>query len=254
MTPRSWLPAVVVSVATAVACGKDTPSAPTANDQLSGTASTANIDFSFSTGDSVDTERQEAFHAWATVQLDVAMPRKLQYRKYRDRAHMHRVTGHETNGFAEPPSFIVHSIWPYDSHEAIHVYSALVGVPSDFFNEGIAVAMAVDPMAGRFVSLWNSTPIDVIARASLRAGQLPSIASMMTTDGFHRLPESTSYPLAGSFVDFLLRTRGMRAMQVFLRSSTRTDSAAVIESRFAAAFGGPVAAAEAEWRAFLGTV
>ena len=248
-------PASVLIVATAAACGSDTtPSSPTGTDRLSASASTAHIDFTFSESDSVDLERQETYHLWATAQLGVEMPRKLQYRKYRDRAHMQRVNGRETNGFAEPPSFIVHSIWRFDPHEAAHVYSALIGVPSDFFNEGIAVAMAVDPLAGNFVSIWNVTPVHIIARDAMRAGQLPSVASMMTTEGFQRLSQTTSYPLAGSFVDFLVSTRGMSALQAFFRTSTRADSAATVESRFAAAFGFSVAAADAALRAFLANV
>jgi hypothetical protein len=251
----SRLPALMLIVATAAACGGDkTPSAPTGNDRLSASASTAHIDFILSEGDSVDAERQEAYHVWATAQLGVELPRKLQYRKYRDRSHMERINGRQTNGFAEPPSFIVHSIWPFDPHEAAHVYSAMIGVPSDFFNEGIAVAMAVDPQAGNFVSLWNVTPIHMIARDAMRSGQLPPVASMMTTEGFQRLQQTASYPLAGSFVDFLLGARGMSALQTFFRSSTRADSAGTVESRFAAAFGLSIAAADAEWRALLATV
>jgi len=63
----------------------------------------------------------------------------------------------------------------------------------------------------------------------------------------------TAYPLAGSFVDFLLRARRERDAGVPAFEHTR-GFGTVIESRFAAAFGWPVAAAEAEWRAFLVTV
>ena len=126
-------------------------------------------------GDSVETERQEAFHAWVVNQLQIVPPRRLQYRKYRDRAHMQRVTGQLTNGWADPPAWTAHSIWTWDAHEAVHVYTAVIGRPSDFFNEGIAVALSVDPSAGRFVSLWNNTPIDDIARSLHRTGTLPAI-------------------------------------------------------------------------------
>jgi hypothetical protein len=249
------LTAALVILALVSACGKDdSPAAPTGNDRLSASLSTAHIDFAFSEGDSVDAERQEVYHGWATARLGVEMPRKLQYRKYRDRVHMERINGRQTNGFAEPAAFIAHSIWAYDPHEALHVYSALVGTPPDFFNEGIAVAMAVDPSANNFVSIFGITPIHITARNAMRSGTLPSVESMMTSQGFQRLQATLSYPIAGSFVDYLLQSRGMTSMMGFFRSSTRADAAAVVESRFATAFGLSVAEADSGWRQFLSTV
>ena len=75
------------------------------------------------------------------------LPANLNYNKYRDRSQIRKVTGLETNGFAEPSTYTVHSIFPHDGHEAAHVYTALVGRPSDFFNEGLAVALNSEPGA-----------------------------------------------------------------------------------------------------------
>ena len=234
-------------------CGDDvSPNSPSPADALTGSATSANIDFFFSQGDSVETDRQEAFHAWVVNQLQIVPPRRLQYRKYRDRAHMQRVTGQLTNGWADPPAWTAHSIWTWDAHEPVHVYTAVIGRPSDFFNEGIAVALSVDPSAGRFVSLWNNTPIDDIARSLHRTGTLPAIPEIVETEAFRRLPDQTSYPAAGSFIGYVLRTSGMDAMRTFFQSSSRADTQAIIASRFRDAFGRSLTDAEAGWRAFLG--
>lgn len=233
----------------ALACGG--PTTPSAADALSGSASTAHYDFHFSQGDAVDAARQEAFHDWVVVHLGVAASQRLTYNKYRDRSHLERVTGKSTNGFAEPETATVHSIWPWDAHEAVHVYTAPIGRPSDFFNEGIAMALGFDPLAGRFVSLWNNTPIDDIARGLLRAGTLPSVLSMAGTADFRRLSDQISYPAAGSFVGFVLRERGMPPMRAFFQASGRDESPGAIQSRFAAAFGWTLAEADDRWRAFL---
>jgi len=231
-------------------CGSSNPSGPTPADTLDQRVASQHVDFSYTSGDSVDTRRQDAYHEWAIATLGVQMG-KLQYSKYRDREHLRRVTGQSTNGFAEPATFKVHSIWPWDAHEAMHVYSALVGRPSDFFNEGIAVALTYDPAEGRFVSLWNNTPIHQIAGDLLRSNVLPAVTTMTDTEAFRRLPEQQSYPAAGSFVSFLLDDRGMATMLAFFRGGTREEARAAIESRFAATFGMSVAAAEARWRTFL---
>lgn len=224
---------LVLSAALAWGCGDDgSPTSPSPADSLTGSAMSANIDFLFSQGDSVETDRQEAFHAWVVNQLRIVPVRRLQYRKYRDRAHMRRVTGQLTNGWADPPAWTAHSIWTWDAHEAVHVYTAVIGRPSDFFNEGIAVALSADPSTRRFVSLWNNTPIDDIARSLHRARALPAILTIVETEAFRRLPDQTSYPAAGSFVSYVLRTSGMDAIQTFFRSSSRADTQADIASRF----------------------
>jgi hypothetical protein len=61
-----------------------------------------------------------------------------------------------------------------------------------------------------------------------------------------------SYPLAGSFVKFLLRTRGLDAVKAFFAGSGVADSRAEIEAALEAAFGASAAALEAQWRAEIG--
>lgn len=232
-------------------CGGSSPTAPAAADALTSTTSSAHVDFRFSAGDAVDAGRQEAFHDWVLAQLGVTFTARLRYNKYRDRAHLERMTGQSTNGWADPPAFTVHSIWPWDAHEAVHVYATSWGRPSDFFNEGLAVALSVDPASGRFVSLWNNTDIDEIASNAMRTGSLPGLSGIVETDAFRRVSDQTSYPVAGSFVNRLLQRRGSAAMLIFFRTSSRVDSLATIEARFAAAFGESLSDAESAWRAAL---
>jgi hypothetical protein len=248
---RFFTAAAAACLAVALSSCDRGPSAPSPADALTGSLSSAHIDFRFAQNDNVDAPRQEAFHDWVVGHLGVTATQRLRYNKYRDRAHLERVTGHVTNGFAEPESWTVHSIWPWDAHEAVHVYTALIGRPSDFFNEGIAVALSFDPLDNRFVSLWNSTPIDNVARDFLRAGQLPTVAAMMETSAFRAMSDGVTYPASGSFVSFLLRERGMPAMRVYFQTGTRNDSAATIQSRFGTAFGFSIAEADQQWRAYL---
>lgn len=240
---------VIVLAAVASACGS--PSAPSSNDALTESSSTTHIQFRFSAGDAVEAQRQEAFHEWAVERLGVNPSTRLTYNKYRNPAHVQRMTGQQTNGWADPASATVHTIWPFDGHEAVHVYTGLMGRPSDFFNEGIAVAMAVDPLAGRMVSLWNNTPIDDLASGMQRGGTLPALAGMVETEAFRRVSDQVSYPVAGSFVSYVVVSYGMTAVRTFFAGSTRGDSVDAIRSRFATSFGVTLEQAEAEWRASL---
>jgi hypothetical protein len=122
----------------------------------------------FSAGDGVDTATHEAHYRWLIGALGVDPGVKLQYHKYRDRAHLQRVTGRATNGFAEPGTPRFHTIWPWDNHEGVHALVILtLGHPPALFNEAAAVAHQTNPRAGDTLARWNGEPA-----AQTRAGFL----------------------------------------------------------------------------------
>jgi hypothetical protein len=178
---RSFARSALSMLLLAAACGK---SSLAPSEVLSQSTTTAHFDFRFASGDAVDAPRQEAFHDWIVARLGVSGTQRMTFNKYRDRNHLEKATGMSTNGFADPSTATVHSIWTWDAHEAVHVYTAAIGRPSDFFNEGIAVALSTDPLAGRFVSLWNNTPIHQIAADTLRAGLIPPLSTMVETEAY----------------------------------------------------------------------
>jgi hypothetical protein len=233
------------------ACGHSGPLSPTS--VLPASRESASFSYRFSTGDSVQADRQEAHHAWAIAQLDVTIPQRIIYNKYVSRAQMEQATGRgNTNGFAEPERFTVHTLWPWDNHEPVHVYTALIGRPSDFFNEGIAVAFQTDPAAGDFESRFNGQQVHDAALEYRRQGRLLPLDRIIEADGFRAVADSTlTYREAGSFVRFLIDRSGFEPLKAFFRTSARDDSRAFIEQRFEAAFGRSLATTEREWHAFL---
>lgn len=201
-------------------------------------------------GDTIEFERQEAFNAWALQRLAVRPPGPVEYRKYFNRAAMGRYTGNSnTNGFAEPELWRFHTIWPFDNHEVVHVYSAIIGRPSDFFNEGIAVSLQTDPARNDFVARFNGQPVHDACRGYLASGTLPlPLSRYATTTGFRGITDAVlSYRMAGSFVLFLTDRFGMTGLQSFARASTRDDSLPTIRARMEAAFGVSLEQAELEW-------
>lgn len=248
--------AVAVVLLQAAACGSssDTPSGPTAS-SLPLAAESSNFRYYYSPGDTVQIDRQEAFHAWAVARLGVAMPQRIDYRKYTSRDDMGSKTGrYNTNAYAEPALFTLHTLWTWDNHETVHIYTALVGRPSDFFNEGIAVAFQTDPMNGDFEPRFNGEQVHAAARRYRQLGQLVlPLSNIVTSTGFRSITDSTlSYREAGSFVAFLIDRFGLDRVLAFFRASTRDDALSVVESRFQQAFGTALADAEAEWLAFVG--
>ena len=204
--------------------------------------------------DTIDIERQEAFNAWAVGRLAVQPPQPVEYHKYLSREAMGRYTGNaNTNGFAEPERWRFHTIWPFDNHEVVHVYSFLAGRPSDFFNEGIAVSLQTDPARGDFVVRFNGAQVHDACREYLAAGTLPlPLTRYVTTEGFRSIQDSVlSYRMAGSFVLYMTERFGMTLVLRFFRDGTRDEPLSVIESRLKATFGLGVDEAQAAWLAML---
>jgi hypothetical protein len=142
---------------------------------------------------------------------------------------MGRYTGTaNANAFAEPELWRFHTIFSYDNHEVVHVYSILVGRPSDFFNEGIAVSFQVDPGRGDFVVRYNGVQVHDACRGYLAAGTLPlPLSRYVTTEGFRGIQDTAiSYRMAGSFVLYLTERFGLAAVLRFFRDGTRANRCA----------------------------
>jgi hypothetical protein len=250
---------LVVTVLLAAACGGSSSPASPSNPQrvnpLPVISETDRYIFHADTGDTVDSSWQEAYHQWAIDRLGVRPDRKIGYYKYRTRQDMGVHTGnYNTNGYADPATFEIHTLWPTDNHEVVHLYMSLVGQSTALFSEGIAVAFQTDPPRGIFDSVFNGEEVHHAARRYLDAGQLVlPLERIIESTGFRAVPDSVlSYREAGSFVRFLVDRYGLQAVLALFRAGGSVgDSAQMVKTRFSAAFGATVEEAEAEWLTML---
>jgi hypothetical protein len=244
-----------VTALLAIGCGAESPTGPTpATASLPLVHETAGMRYYHEPGDRIDIERQERFNAWASDRLGLVLAQKVEYRKYTSREAMGRYTGNaNTNGFAEPSLWRFHTIWPYDNHEVVHVYTAVVGRPSDFFNEGIAVSFQTDPSRGDFTVRFNGEQVHDASRAYLRTGTLPlPLSRYVTTPGFRSIQDTTlSYRMAGSLVLHLTERFGLPAVLRFFEVNDRDESLDTIRVRVQAVFNVSLEEVEASWLAML---
>ena len=243
------------SVLTAVAAcgGSGSPTSPSQG-PLPVTGESVSFRYHYAAGDSVDANWQETYHAWATTKLGVHVPQKIEYYKYQTRQNMGDHTGnYSTNGFAEPSRFEIHTLWATDNHEVVHIYTSLVGRPSDFFNEGIAVAFQTNPAAGNFESVFNGQQVHQACQQYLQLGTLVvPLDRVVQTSDFRAISDSVlSYREAGSFMRFAVDIYGTDRVLEFFRISGRDDSLATIKQRFATAVGVSMDTAEAAWMEML---
>lgn len=247
------LSALVLTFTAGCSDGSPTaPATPTAYPPLSEIVTTAHFSFHMAPGDHVDDARQEAFHAWFTERIGIRMARRIEYFKYRSLGHMEAVgPGQTGNGWADVEVPAIHSIYGYHSHEAVHVYTYVVGRPTDYFNEGMAMAWSVDPLGGDMTPRWNNVPIHELARRARQGGGLHAVATIATTDAFRSIPDGEGYPQAGSFVRFLCDRYGVDPVLELFRRGSREDSLSSVRAAFRHAFGMSLGDAERAWHEFL---
>ncbi len=219
--------------------------------QLSSTSQSAHYTYHMSPGDSVDIQRQEAYHAWITVQLGVNPSQPVQYYKYRDAAQKQSITGRAGNAFADNATFSIHTIWNWDNHEVTHLLTTLNGLPPSLFTEGIAVAYQMDPQAGDYTAKWSTVPIHTRAKTFLQQGTLPSLDVIVESIPFSNVDSNITYPSAGSFVRYLIDRDGLVKMQDMFRGATHLEPKATTLGRFQQIYGESLTQAEQEWRTFL---
>jgi hypothetical protein len=250
-TPRAFLTGGMLALL--LACGgHDSPSS-SATDQLSEQVESAHYVYHFAPGDRVDADWQENYHRWLTEALRTDSPQKLQYFKYRDRAHLRLITGRDTNGYADTSGNLVfHTIWSAENHENVH---ALVlnrmGFPPALFTEGIAVAHSVDLAMGWLDPHWRGEAVHSIAARYRRNGQIPSLDQLLESNAFRQRGDEITYPIAGSFVRFMIDSHGLVPLKALFAASRYDAPGADIRQQFFTAYGTSVDTVWAEWLAFL---
>lgn len=208
--------------------------------------------YHYTDGDPVNATWQETYYDWLIEIFDADIPEKIHYFKYRDRDHLRRITGMRTNAFAESNSLRLHTIWPVDNHESVHiVVSNTIGTPCALFGEGIAVAHQSNPFKRDTVARWSGRSVHAIARENRQADTIPALDALLESNSFRSIDSNTTYPLAGSFVRFLIDEFGLDPMRFFIARSNPEDRSATIRDQFRSAYGMSVDEAWNRWLAFL---
>ena len=247
---------LVVVTVTLVACddARQSITGPGGTNALTNRIETTHYVFLHADGDRVDADLQEFFHDWVVRELQLAPSRKIEFRKYRNRAHMGELTGHgDTNGYADRTSYVAHSIWSADTHEAVHLYVAGWGDPVALLSEGVAVAYAPNPMRRDNIPRWSDRPVHDAARALLNEGRLIALNRLAPSAAFRLFDAEVTYPQAGSFVTFLIERYGLDRFRVLYAQVRADDRPTDIETTFTAVYGATLAELETSWRTALAT-
>ncbi|MCD6329454.1 MAG: hypothetical protein ACTSQ8_26160 [Candidatus Helarchaeota archaeon] len=240
---------IIAFFITAFGC-KNNPTTPWEYPDLSIRLETEHFIFYYADGDYVESTWQEVYHEWAVSELQVIIPCKINYYKYWDITHLERMTG-INYCFAEPDTFAVHTIWPTDNHECVHLYTSLIGRPSDFFNEGIAVAFQTDPYNNDYTARWNGMPVHYWGKKYKDEEALIPLDNLLETEDFRAYDGVITYPEAGSFMKFMIDSYGLDQMKSFFEIGDRYHSKETIKLNFVSVYNFSINKAEEEWLLFL---
>jgi hypothetical protein len=238
--------------AAAAHCG-DSPTSPSPTTQaLPQIGETANYILRASAGDAIDSAWQERYHAWATATLGVTPPTKITYNKYTSRAHMQSVVGvGNTNAYADPNAYAIHTIWSIDNHEVVHLFTSAWGNHVALVNEGLAVAFQIDP-ARDLTPRWSGTPLHDLTRQFRQQGRFVPLAGLAETASWRTQDPNVAYPESGSFMRWLIDEYGLdRVRALYARAAGPNEAAAGVRASFAAVYGQSLETLEQAWLAFL---
>jgi hypothetical protein len=205
-----------------------------------------------SDGDTINGTWQEAYHEWATATLGVTALRKITYNKYTSRAHMQAVVGvGNTNAYADRDAYAIHTIWPIDNHEVVHLFTSTWGSPGALVNEGVAVAYQIDPSRDQ-IPRWSGTALHDLSRQFRQQGRLLPLATLVETASWRSQDPNVAYPESGSFMRWLIDTYGLdRLRNLYARATGPNEPAAGVRSAFATVYGRSLDELEAAWLAAL---
>lgn len=127
----------------------------------------------------------------------------------------------------------IHTVRECHLHEIVHLVAAQLGDPGPFFQEGLAVALSGSKWRGQMLA-------SVRLPAALRRQKISVLAAR-----FESMDPETAYPVAGSFVAFLIKTYGVSRVAEFFRASG--DSGSPGDYAFRATFGESLDRAGAAW-------
>ncbi len=186
----------------------------------------------------IEAKANESFLMKTAQMMDQAPGAQAAYYLHDYADDIAAVTGVYSSGMTELTSGDIHSTRPFHPHEIVHRIAAALGDPGTFFHEGLAVALGDK-------GIQEGVAVDVLAKIAIRTFKLRQAA-----DDFARLDPHVAYPMAGSFVAFLIRRHGVAAVSRFFRGCQ--PKVATRDFRFAEVFGQTLDEAGAAWVHELG--
>ncbi|MDX2008399.1 MAG: hypothetical protein SFU83_24405 [Meiothermus sp.] len=212
----------------------------------------------------------EKTHALLTQIWGDNLAGKTEYFKLASRQEMGQVTGFLAQGLAIPSRSAIYSIHACHVHEVAHLLTLPDGFAAlnTFWIEGIAMYFTWPSLTcdseiptpdcpyRDAIGFYEGHSVHFWAQKFYRDRSLPALSLLINGDPlFHQLDGQHSYPVAGSFIAFLLDQLRVepRQFRQFLEQASRANSNAGVLDAFRLLLGRNLGSVEVEWHEFLET-
>ena len=185
-------------------------------------------------GEPIDVHEVESSLGRVQRLLGQKLPGRAEYYRYGTPQEVAANVGEYASGVTFGGLRQIHTTRKCHLHEIVHLVAAQLGDPGAFFNEGLAIAL------GSLQDGELRVPRRVRLPAGLRKTTMSALAARFDT-----MEPGVAYPLAGSFVGYLIRTYGVPRVAAFFRASGY--SGVPREAAFEATFGMSLDEAGARW-------
>jgi hypothetical protein len=201
------------------------------------TAETTHFKFFARGEDPVDVQKIEKFLVSLEQTLDQQLSGQAQYFRYERPEDIAATTGAYVAGLTYANTREIHTTQPFHAHEVVHLLASQIGDPGPFFREGLAVALGDE-------AKWQGKSVHRLAK---EYGRNLTLRGLML--GFGEMDPQRAYPVAGSFVAFLIHKHGvLKVKEIFSTARSLRGDETV---KFATVFGQSLEDAEGEWRRTL---
>jgi hypothetical protein len=136
----------------------------------------------------------------------------------------------------------VHSIFPVDDHEIIHIVTKPYGILPLPITEGTAFYL---------MGHYRGEPVLEVAQRLYLDGKLPNLQTMLTPGLMRRLNPDVVAPAAASFVGYLLELAGPEQFLALHREANAARNPEEFAEAFVRVYGVEIEKAEMEWLALL---
>jgi len=184
-------------------------------------------------GEPIDVHEVESSLGRVQQLLGQKLPGRAEYYRYGTPQEVAANVGEYAAGVTLGGARQIHTTRKCHLHEIVHLVAAQLGDPGPFFNEGLAIALGSLHDGGRRPRRPHLPP-------RLRKMTMSALAAR-----FDVLEPEVAYPLAGSFVGYLVRTYGVPRVAQFFRASGYSGLGSA--AAFQATFGVTLDEAGAAW-------
>jgi len=187
--------------------------------------------------------QQELFTSYATR---LGIPKEdrphINYFFYPDSSALYEAVGSTGPKKSYWDSREVHSIFPVDDHEIVHILTNPYGILPFGLTEGTAFYL---------IGTYKGKPVQLLAHELLLEDRLPPIQSVINPFAMRQLDPDLAIPAAATFVGFLVEFSGPQRYLDLHAAANNIRSQEEFDKAFEKVYGHTLGEAEAAWRKVL---